>query len=376
MSVTLWRMDIGSHRWQSVCAVTFSPDGRTLAAGLYRGTSFNKDFHWCIGNIGQTVVLYDADNGEPRGMLADVRFDGMSWGLPSTPLGQFLGFSPDGRTLAAATWDGTVQLWNVETKQLAKTLRAQRDRLTAVSFSGDGRKLAAGCRDSFTLWDTAGDGDGWQLETATTKARSIAFSPDAKWIAVGSEHSFQGAEVWEVTAGRRKGNVPIAENGVLALQFGSNGRYLAMGGRKTALLWDLGEDRVRFEVEAPWTVAVALSPDCETLATAGAYGLRFWRTATGEPTGAFGPERRIQSLAYSPDGRLLAAGDSLGYVTVWDTNTGRERWSARADGPSRVDLTFVLSAIVAVGLLSITVLRRCWNAQRRFGCAPAFGIRT
>ena len=142
-----------------------------------------------------------------------------------------------------------------------------------------------------------------------------------------------------MTGGRRQQRVPITEEGVLALQFGSNGRYMAMGGRRTALLWDLGEGRARFQVEAPWTVAVALSPDCETLATAGADGLRFRRTATGKLTGAFRPEHKIKCLAYSPDGSLLAAGDFSGYVTVWDTSTRRKRWSAGcAVGPPTADL--------------------------------------
>jgi WD40 repeat protein len=367
-TVALWRADLLSHRWQSVCSVTFSPDGRTVVAGLYSGMSFNEDDHWCIADIGQTVALFGADTGSSRGVLDDVRYQGTSWGLPSTPLGQFLGFSPDGRTLAAATWDGTVKLWDPATRQLTGILRTQCHRVTALSFSRDGRKLAVGCRNSLILWNTANYGEGRQLGSATTSVRSIAFSPDSESIAIGSEHSFRGAELWDVAGASLKQSVPITEDGVLALEFGSNGRYLAMGGRRTAVLWDLSQGRAQFEVEGPWTAAVALSPDCKTLATAGADGLRFWRTATGDPTGAIWPGRRIRSLAYSPDGSMLAAGDDLGFLTVWDTSSVSRRWSARVSGPGKFDRISVLSGIVGLGLLSMAMISGCWSARRRFWC--------
>ncbi len=365
-AVTLWQAGLGANRWQSVCSATFSPDGRTVAAGLYSGRFFNENDHWCIGDVGQTVGLFDTNSGSSLGVLEDVQYHGTSWGLPSTPLGQFLGFSPDGRTLAAGTWDGTVKLWDSATRQLTHILRTQCHRVTALSFSGDGRILAVACRDWVTLWDTANFVAGGQLGGAgTSGVRSIAFSPDSEWIAIGADHSVRGADLWDVNGESWKQSVPIAEEGILALQLGSNGRYLAMGGRKTALLWDLGQGRARFEVEAPWTVAVALSPDGKTLATAGADGLRFWSTANGELTGAFRLERGIGSLAYSPDGRLLAAGDTSGYITVWETSTGRRRWSARVSGPRRSDPISVLSAIIGLGLLFMVVLSRYWSP--RFG---------
>ncbi len=116
LAVVILRAGPGTQ-WQSVCAIEFSPDGRSVAAGSYRGTDFNEDFHWCIANLSQTVALFDALSGSCSGVLDEVQHHGTSRGLPSTPLGQFLGFSPDGNSLAVGTWDGEVRLWDTTTRQ-------------------------------------------------------------------------------------------------------------------------------------------------------------------------------------------------------------------------------------------------------------------
>jgi len=131
---------------------------------------------------------------------------------------------------------------------------------------------------------------------------------------------------------------------------------VAVGGEKHVVLWDLSEGKARFEVEAPWTVAVAVSPDSKNMATAGVGGLRFWRTATGEALGGIQVPGSFSSLAYSPDGNLIATGDSLGYLTVWEVGTNRKLWCASLRGSWRVDFVSVLSGIVGLTLLSLALL--------------------
>src|SRR2546422_920367 len=83
-----------------VCALSFSPDGGTLAAGMYDGKCFNEDFHNLIRDLRQTVSFFDANTGARIATLDPVHHSGPYPGLASTPLGQFLCFSPDGSTLA------------------------------------------------------------------------------------------------------------------------------------------------------------------------------------------------------------------------------------------------------------------------------------
>jgi hypothetical protein len=101
-----WKPDARGSWWQSVCALSFSPDGKTLAVGLYDGKSFCEDFRWRIGDLGQTVALFDAGSGAAGGVLVRARYPGTWGGLPSTPLDQFIAFAPAGDTLAVGGGTG------------------------------------------------------------------------------------------------------------------------------------------------------------------------------------------------------------------------------------------------------------------------------
>ena len=63
-------------------------------------------------------------------------------------------FSPDGKTLATGSSDGTVQLWDMATRKQLKTLIGHTDSVNGVSFSPDGKTLATGSSDgTILLWD-------------------------------------------------------------------------------------------------------------------------------------------------------------------------------------------------------------------------------
>jgi WD40 repeat protein len=119
-----WNPRTGEERFRletgwSEC-IAFSPDGRLLAASA--GTSTGE----------KVVRLWDVAARRVRATLAghqDVVY--------------FLAFSPDGKTLATGSWDGTVRLWHVASAQPLVTLRGHRGAVYCVVFSPDGRTLAS-----------------------------------------------------------------------------------------------------------------------------------------------------------------------------------------------------------------------------------------
>ena len=127
------------HRYD-VEAVTFSPDGATLASGSRDGT----------------VRVWDVDTGQQKHRLINEKYPDRL----SNPWVVSVVFSPDGLTLASANRDTTVRVWDVETGQEKHTLTQHTGRALSVAFSPDGMTLASAGQDSTVRGMGRGNGAG------------------------------------------------------------------------------------------------------------------------------------------------------------------------------------------------------------------------
>lgn len=174
-SVRIWHLGTGDLHVartaddQPVRTVAFTPDGRTLAVVRITPT-------------GEQITLHNAVTGHPRRSID-----------PGTTAPLTLAFGPDGHILAtASTGNGTVRTWDTRTGRLQGTFRVSAE-VSSLSFSPDGRTLAAGSLRGVQLWDLA-----TLQPRATLPARTpttLEFSPDGRTLAVADGGT---AELWSV----------------------------------------------------------------------------------------------------------------------------------------------------------------------------------
>ena len=230
-----------------------------------------------------------------------------------------LDVSPDGKRIAAAGYSGAITIWDASTGQPLGPLAGEVGD-TGVAFAPDSRTLASYGGHGVTLWDVESRhalGSPLSRSGQSAGVSSLAFSPDSATIATTR---YEGTvDIWDV-ASRLPLGEPLAVDEVFAdilvdAVFSPDGSILAIGSRDgTILLWDVEAGRQRglpLEGQGPVN-QLAFSPDGRTLAAAGDRVI-LWNLEERVPSEPLVSDVLDENamfvesyLAFSPDGALLA----------------------------------------------------------------------
>lgn len=322
-----------------VWAVSFSPDGQTIATSGWdntlrlwnaegkaisvlkdhtdavTGVSFSRDgkFLATCSKDG-SIKIRDARTGQVikplKGRTLKSDKEDTVWRVR---------FSPDGKTVAAVSEAGYITLWNWQTNDPTKIWQGHPRTAYDVDFSPDGQTIAtAGGEGIIKLWTRQGQPKGRFLSEHTGAVTAVRFSPVGTTLASGSTDNT--VILWNWQTQTKQKTLRGHSRGLNDVQFSSDGQQLATSGDDaTIFIWDQnGTPITTLKRHQERVTSLSFSPDSQQLASASVDGtVKLWQLQT--------PIRVLKGYADAvyivsikqPDGQLVATDGESNSVKLW-----------------------------------------------------------
>lgn len=340
--------------------LSFSPDGRYLACDFRSGACAIRDL---VGGMNFSIPAgVDPDLRVKTCFSPDSRLLARNvptaagrdqpihiWQLdPWTRLASYPGvarlsehyvFDQRSGSLFAAIGYEAIR-WNHAAKSEAAQPAGHTDEAWSVAFSPDSKILASGSDDTdeprtIKLWDVATGREvrGWYAGVGTVSA--LAFDPEGRVLASGHLMTPGEVRLWEPTTGRRLATLPGHADSVRTLAFSPDGTILATAGSdRTIRLWDTRtwtcrhkltghDDTVRHLSFSPGGTHLASAANDKTV--------KVWDVSSGIAGAHLPGLEKIASVSYAPNGQGLATADERGLITLWDPTWSSQHTTIDSD---------------------------------------------
>ncbi|MFJ8106489.1 hypothetical protein [Streptomyces sp. NPDC096132] len=311
-------LSLGTHD-DVVTSLAFAPGGHVLASASWDGTA----------------RLWQVTGGRALWSLAVLR--------GHTRFVRSVAFSPDGRTLVTGSEDGTARVWDVtepRRPRLRSILSCDAGEVAGAAFAPGGHVLAVWAQQEAGLWDLTDPGRPRRLSRIAEGGPHVttaSFRPDGRTLVTSTGES-GSLRFWDITEPRRPRELPspLRSDPLTHGVFSPDNRSLAAVHRPDRTVWlidvgDLGHPRrvARLRASGSWLYALAFSADGRRLAAGAADGkvLRWDVSGAAAPTVLTGHSNPVPAVAFGPHGDTLATGGNDFTLRLWDT--GLDRVAAR-----------------------------------------------
>ena len=342
------------HHGTSLFQALYTPDGKSLVAIEYDAI----------------VRVWDAATGRIIAEIGDVKADSRM-----SSRYREIALSPDGKALAMIDQPAELSIWDLASgRERRRWHQARDEEYEHPTFSPDGRTVATGVKrfdetteksESFiALWDTAAPTEHRRrIPGDWVRLWDLKFSPDGKMLATASRDTEVrdgdkligpkkgSTRLWDLASGRERSRFPVEGCDVFSIAFSPDGKLLAVAVTdETVRLYDrtTGQERmprlgpeparplggdIKAAPSRPMTIgSLAFSPDGRILAGGDARrwdfslaAIHLWDVAGGHELHRIpAHQQRVASLSFAPDGKALASAGAEPVVRLWDVATGRE----------------------------------------------------
>lgn len=277
----------------AVESVAFRPDGGLLAAALSDGT----------------VQMWSLVTGEVVATVSD-HTDGAT----------SVAFDADSFSMVTGAGSGQVQSWDATSGDVLMLLHSHDAAVTSIAVSGEfGAQIASGAEDgSVLLWNTFNASETALEDNELDGAvGGVGFSIDGSVLIAGGGSTIR---LWDTTTGAVMASLQAEISDISSISLIGGGVFVLYAGADgAAWVWDLDDQNVRvlYDLQPPIS-ELALSADFSLLATANAGGIGLWDVASAAALGVLpGMSGGANTVAFSPDGNLIASGGDMGGVILW-----------------------------------------------------------
>ena len=260
--------------------------------------------------------------------------------LPGSDKKVWGAFSAVGTTFAAGSWDPTIRVWVAPAGTLRQALTSPHTAAWAGAMSSDGKTLVSGGPEGTIAWWDAKLG----VTTHTTPAGApvwwVSLSPAGDEVAAGC----QDGQVRVFGRDSTDPRVAFAEHvgGVYGVAYSPDGALIAAAGADASVtIWDSKSGALRQQLPFFGAVhTVAFSPDGKLVAAGSVdHTIKIFETATGTFVRKLaGHDEAVWCVAFSPDGKHLASAGADRRVLVWDLTHLPTQLVKPASLPPKFDL--------------------------------------